>query len=101
MRVIAANWSLLTGTAAAIVLGLALALRAAGALRALIALPGKRRPSFARRVMDDRNDLLRELMAVFDELPRRCATRSTTAAEPSTRRARHAVPRHGPARARR
>jgi len=48
MRVIAANWSLVTGVRpAVIVLGLALAVTAAAALRALIALPGKRRPGFA------------------------------------------------------
>ncbi len=48
MRVIAANWSLVTGVRpAVIVLGLALAVTAAGAVRALIALPGKRRPGFA------------------------------------------------------
>jgi sulfoxide reductase heme-binding subunit YedZ len=48
MRVIAANWSLVTGVRpAVIVLGLALAVTAAGAVRALIALPEKRRPGFA------------------------------------------------------
>ena len=48
MRVIAVNWSLDTGLRPApIVLGLALAVTAAAALRALIALPGKRRPGFA------------------------------------------------------
>jgi sulfoxide reductase heme-binding subunit YedZ len=48
MRVIAANWSLVTGVRpAAVVLGLALAVTAAGAARALIALPAKRRPGFA------------------------------------------------------
>jgi sulfoxide reductase heme-binding subunit YedZ len=48
MRVIAANWSLVTGVRpAAVVFGLALAVIAAGAARALIALPAKRRPGFA------------------------------------------------------
>ena len=48
MRVIAANWSLVTGVRpAAVVLGLALAVTAVGAARALIALPVKRRPGFA------------------------------------------------------
>jgi len=48
MRVIAANWSLVTGVRpAAIVLGLALAVTAAGAVRALMTLPAKRRPGFA------------------------------------------------------
>jgi sulfoxide reductase heme-binding subunit YedZ len=48
MRVIAANWSLVTGVRpAAVVFGLALAVTAAGAARALIALPAKRRPGFA------------------------------------------------------
>ncbi len=48
MRVIAANWSLVTGVRpAAVVFGLALAVMAAGAARALIALPAKRRPGFA------------------------------------------------------
>jgi methionine sulfoxide reductase heme-binding subunit len=47
-RVIAANWSLVTGLRpAAVVLGLAVAVTAAGALRALVALPVKRRPRFA------------------------------------------------------
>ena len=48
MRVIAANWSLVTGVRpAAVVFGLALAVTAAGAARGLIALPLKRRPGFA------------------------------------------------------
>ena len=48
MRVLAANWSLNTGLRpAAIVLGLGLAVTAAGALRARVALPAKRRPGFA------------------------------------------------------
>jgi sulfoxide reductase heme-binding subunit YedZ len=48
LRVIAANWSLVTGVRpAAIVLGLALAVTAAGAMRGLMALPAKRRPRFA------------------------------------------------------
>ena len=48
MRVIAANWSLVTGVRpAVIVLALALAVTAAGAVRALTALPAKRRPGFA------------------------------------------------------
>jgi methionine sulfoxide reductase heme-binding subunit len=48
MRVIAANWSLTLGLRpAAIVLGLAVAVTAAGAVRALFALPAKRRPRFA------------------------------------------------------
>jgi methionine sulfoxide reductase heme-binding subunit len=48
LRVIAANWSLVTGLRpAAIVLGLALAVTAAGAVRGLMALPAKRRPRFA------------------------------------------------------
>lgn len=48
LRVIAANWSLVTGLRpAAIVLGLALAVTAAGAMRGLMALPAKRRPRFA------------------------------------------------------
>jgi len=48
MRVIAANWSLVTGVRpAAIVLALAFAVTAAGAVRALTALPAKRRPGFA------------------------------------------------------
>src|SRR5205823_8794986 len=48
MRVIAANWSLVTGVRpAAIVLALALAVTAAGAVRGLIPLPAKRRPGFA------------------------------------------------------
>ena len=48
LRVIAANWSLVTGVRpAVIVLGLALAVVAAGAVRGLTALPAKRRPRFA------------------------------------------------------
>ena len=48
LRVIAANWSLDTGLRPApIVLGLALAVTAAGALRGLVPLPAKRRPHFA------------------------------------------------------
>jgi methionine sulfoxide reductase heme-binding subunit len=48
MRVIAANWSLALGLRpAAIVLGIALVVTAAGALRARFALPAKRRPRFA------------------------------------------------------
>jgi sulfoxide reductase heme-binding subunit YedZ len=48
LRVIAANWSLVTGVRpAVIVLGLALAVVAAGAVRGLMALPAKRRPRFA------------------------------------------------------
>lgn len=47
-RVIAADWSLAAGLRpAAVVLGLGLAAAAAGALRALVALPAKRRPRFA------------------------------------------------------
>jgi sulfoxide reductase heme-binding subunit YedZ len=47
-RVIAANCSLVTGLRpAAVVLGLAVAVTAVGALRALVALPVKRRPRFA------------------------------------------------------
>ncbi len=48
MRVIAANWSLMTGVRpAAIVLGLGLAVTAAGALRGLTTVSAKRRPGFA------------------------------------------------------
>lgn len=48
LRVLGANWSLLTGVRpAVVVLGLALALTAAGALRGLVALPAKRRPRLA------------------------------------------------------
>jgi len=48
MRVIAANWSLVTGVRPAlVVLGLSLAVTAVGVARALVALPGKRRPGFA------------------------------------------------------
>lgn len=48
LRVIPANWSLLTGVRpAAVVFGLALAVMAAGLVRTLIALPAKRRPGFA------------------------------------------------------
>ncbi len=48
LRVIAANWSLDTGLRPApIVLGLALAVTAAGAVRGLVPLPAKRRPRFA------------------------------------------------------
>ncbi len=48
MRVIAVNWSLDTGLRPApIVLGLALAVTAAGGLRGLVPLPAKRRPRFA------------------------------------------------------
>ena len=48
LRVIPANWSLVTGVRpAAVVLGLALAVTAAGLVRALVALPAKRRPGFA------------------------------------------------------
>jgi sulfoxide reductase heme-binding subunit YedZ len=48
LRVIAANWSLETGIRpAVIVLGLALAVVAAGAVRGLTALPAKRHPRFA------------------------------------------------------
>jgi methionine sulfoxide reductase heme-binding subunit len=48
VRVIAANWSLVTGVRPApIVLGLALAVAAAGALRAVMRIPAKRRPGFA------------------------------------------------------
>ncbi len=48
MRVIAANWSLVTGwRPAVIVLGLGLAVTAAGAVRGLSALPAKRGPRFA------------------------------------------------------
>ena len=47
-RVIAANWSLATGVRpAAVVLGLGLAVTAAGALRGFLVLPAKRRPRFA------------------------------------------------------
>jgi len=48
MRVIAANWSLVTGwRPAVIVLGLGLGVTAAGALRGVITLPAKRRPGYA------------------------------------------------------
>ena len=48
LRVIAANWSLVTGLRpAAVVMGLALAVTAAGAARGLVPLPAKRRPRFA------------------------------------------------------
>src|SRR5271170_1457682 len=48
LRVIAANWSLQTGLRpAAVVLGLGLAVTVAGGVRALAALPAKRRPRFA------------------------------------------------------
>ena len=48
MRVVAANWSLMTGVRpAAVVLGLALAVTAAGVVRALVSLPAKRRQGFA------------------------------------------------------
>jgi sulfoxide reductase heme-binding subunit YedZ len=48
MRVIAANWSLVTGVRpAVIVLGLGLAVAAARAVRARVTLPAKRRPRFA------------------------------------------------------
>jgi sulfoxide reductase heme-binding subunit YedZ len=48
LRVIAANWSLMTGVRpAAIVLGLGLAVTAAGAVRGLATIPAKRRPRFA------------------------------------------------------
>jgi hypothetical protein len=48
MRVIDANWSLVTGVRpAVVVLGVGLAVAAAGALRAAVALPAKRRPRFA------------------------------------------------------
>ncbi len=48
MRVIAANWSLVTGVRPAlVVLALSLAVTAVGVARALVALPGKRRPGFA------------------------------------------------------
>jgi methionine sulfoxide reductase heme-binding subunit len=48
MRVIAANWSLVTGVRpAAVVLGLGLAITVAGAVRPLVALAAKRRPGFA------------------------------------------------------
>ncbi len=48
MRVVAANWSLMTGVRpAAVVLGVALAVTAAGVVRALVSLPAKRRPGFA------------------------------------------------------
>lgn len=48
VRVIAANWSLMLGLRpAAVVLGLALAVTAAGAVRALSELPAKRRARFA------------------------------------------------------
>lgn len=47
-RVLAANWSLATGLRpGAVVLGLGLAVTAAGAVRAFLALPAKRRPRFA------------------------------------------------------
>jgi len=47
-RVVAANWSLMTGLRpAVVVLGLAVAVTAAGALRSVVALPAKRRPRFA------------------------------------------------------
>jgi sulfoxide reductase heme-binding subunit YedZ len=45
LRVIAANWSLVTGVRPAVmVLGLAVAVTAAGAVRGFMTLPGKRRP---------------------------------------------------------
>jgi sulfoxide reductase heme-binding subunit YedZ len=48
VRVIAANWSLVTGVRpAVIVLGLGLAVAAAGAVRGRLILPAKRRPRFA------------------------------------------------------
>ena len=48
MRVIAANWSLMTGVRpAVVVLGIGIAVTAAGALRALLTVPAKRRPRFA------------------------------------------------------
>jgi len=48
LRVVAANWSLDTGVRpAVIVLGLGLAVVAAGALRGRVALPTRRRPRFA------------------------------------------------------
>ena len=48
MRVVAANWSLVTGwRPAVIVLGLALAVTGAGVLRGLVALPARRRPRYA------------------------------------------------------
>lgn len=48
LRVIAANWSLATGVRpGVVVLGLGLAVTAAGALRGLFATPAKRRPRFA------------------------------------------------------
>jgi sulfoxide reductase heme-binding subunit YedZ len=48
LRVIPANWSLVTGVRpAAVVLGLALAVTAAGAVRPLVAFSAKRRPGFA------------------------------------------------------
>jgi sulfoxide reductase heme-binding subunit YedZ len=48
LRVIAANWSLVTGwRPAVIVFGLALAVTAAGVVRALIAVPAKHRPRYA------------------------------------------------------
>jgi sulfoxide reductase heme-binding subunit YedZ len=48
LRVVAANWSLMTGVRpAAIVLGLGLAVTAAGVLRGVAAIPAKRRPRFA------------------------------------------------------
>lgn len=48
MRVIAANWSLVTGVRpAVIVFGLGLAVAVAGAVRSLVTFPAKRRPRFA------------------------------------------------------
>jgi sulfoxide reductase heme-binding subunit YedZ len=48
MRVIAVNWSLATGVRpGVVVLGLGLAVAAAGALRGLFATPARRRPRFA------------------------------------------------------
>ena len=48
LRVIAANWSLVTGwRPAVIVFGLAVLVTAAGMVRGLMALPAKRRPRFA------------------------------------------------------
>jgi methionine sulfoxide reductase heme-binding subunit len=48
MRVIAANWSLVTGVRpAVIVFGLGLAIAVAGAVRSLVTFPAKWRPRFA------------------------------------------------------
>ena len=88
LRVIAANWSLDTGVRPApIVLALALAVTAAGACagwwrcrRTAV----RASPETAREdgMMADRDALLRELMAVFDELPAPLRDAINYAAEP-------------------